>query len=1009
MSVTKHTCVIRVNLFLFLPDTSEYQEYGSVGCVIVGTLNSPPLYKLGCYNEKNEYICTANITTNNETGACIALQAGGYISFKDEQGKIWSMQFESENQAIEFCCHVVVAMYGASGHPDQSILACDVAIGKCDRTVFANDIVKVRYQSWVVQFEAYGSELPILGSKLDGNLQADKPCTLTIPVNHMSVTPEMKGFEGMVIGMGEEGSRVIIVPVRAKRGSGPSVHMCFYTHLVKKKDLSHVAQVGTSVAVPLDKNSSLQVMDESRLVFSNKKDHAIPRPKSPPPGFNREQLLIVDRMRDQVQVLFQQLQEARRQLDVLLNEVRTFERSAKPQSLASAQLEHSIQKLLADTEEGKELLSQKDLTLRQMEEKNKELQNKVEKFSKTANLLAEEKKNTINSSNEEKLDMDRRIAQNQERLTRLQSEREDVARHLSTVKRLLQVADQDIKTEKQNLQLALVEFQANESKLSAVEETYTGEQARRKLLESKVIVLGDQLRSLLEEVRVKEGQMEERRKKIETEKLHYMQLIEDERSKAAEEMRELRQEFIDELSTRDRRYQEERQRVAHNAFERGHFQGIEDGQNEALLEADAATQHLALTAQRHEAEVNGIRIRLRSAKGKNEADACRLTSQASALHGAIDNLMGENSQMETEFDSLKSAKESVEDDAFQELRYAIEQLSVAVGRQDLLAIIHSLRVKRDVSYAFETQREAERQRILKEEQKEVYEWVSGVVDGKYVSFPSMRAQYLTEPPIPYVPDVPFLNEMEPSEKIFDSKVQDEVNKQEVLLQFDPDEMDRRYQELLSELTCTNPVLELDLKKNSSKLLYDAPSANSLSQTQDGKTVYEGTRNSPSSELTANAPKIDQQKVSEEGVSSQPLPSQTGVQVFVLKQEEEGDCGPLVKPDITVEKVQEPSHAISPKDGLSEKTLAEKKCPSITSTSSGKPTSVHQIKGSEKQIAPPQNRGVPSRVWRPNFSDSDSDINPPVLSKEAAMRSSTKVAPQKRSLFDDSDSSDGSIK
>ncbi|RNC40280.1 hypothetical protein TcCL_NonESM10254 [Trypanosoma cruzi] len=359
-------------------------------------------------------------------------------------------------------------------------------------------------------------------------------------------------------------------------------------------------------------------MDESRLVFSNKKDHAIPRPKSPPPGFNREQLLIVDRMRDQVQVLFQQLQEARRQLDVLLNEVRTFERSAKPQSLASAQLEHSIQKLLADTEEGKELLSQKDLTLRQMEEKNKELQNKIDKFSKTANLLAEEKKSTINSSNEEKLDMDRRIAQNQERLTRLQSEREDVARHLSTVKRLLQVADQDIKTEKQNLQLALVEFQTNESKLSAVEETYTGEQARRKLLESKVIVLGDQLRSLLEEVRVKEGQMEERRKKIETDKLHYMQLIEDERSKAAEEMRELRQEFIDELSTRDRRYQEERQRVAHNAFERGHFQGIEEGQNEALFEADAATQHLALTVQRHEAEVNGIRIRLRSAKEKTK-------------------------------------------------------------------------------------------------------------------------------------------------------------------------------------------------------------------------------------------------------------------------------------------------------------------------------------------------------------------------------------------------------
>ncbi|KAH9579939.1 hypothetical protein LSM04_004612 [Trypanosoma melophagium] len=225
MTTTQHTCVVRVNLFLFLDETAQYQEYGSVGCAIIGTLSDPPFYKMGCYNEKNEYVCTSGITTNNKAGANLALQDGGYVSFKDEKGKNWSMQFETVDAAIEFCAHASVAMYGASGYSNQSILACDVTSGKRDRIVFANDIVKLRYQSWVVQCEAHQKKLPILGSKLDGNLTDEKPFTMSVPANHMGVTPVMKGFEGMIIGMGEEGTRLIVIPLGAKRGGGPQVHV----------------------------------------------------------------------------------------------------------------------------------------------------------------------------------------------------------------------------------------------------------------------------------------------------------------------------------------------------------------------------------------------------------------------------------------------------------------------------------------------------------------------------------------------------------------------------------------------------------------------------------------------------------------------------------------------------------------------------------------------------------------------------------------------------------------
>ncbi|KAG8343726.1 hypothetical protein TRVL_05439 [Trypanosoma vivax] len=696
---------------------------------------------MGCYNAKNEYLCTANITPNNETGACVALQEGGYVSFKDEGNRSWSMQFESESEAVRFCAQLAVAMYGASGCPEQSILACDVTMGKRERSVFANDLVKVRYQSWVVQADASRKELPTLGSMIDGNLEDEKPGTVLVPANHLSVTAEMKGFEGMLIGMGEKGSRCIVVPIKAKRGGGPHVHMCFYTHVVKKKDNSLTDSNGAAQASLV--TSSPQVVEQHHAGLLAPKDDVASVPVQPP-GFSGEQLLVVDRLRDQVETLTRQLRDTRRQLDLFVNDVKRFEQRTKHHSLSDAQVEHSVKSILIDNEEGREMLSQKEILLRQMEEKNLELQKKAEKFSLATNSLAEEKKSAINLLNEDKLDMDRRLAQAQAQLTRLHSEREDVARHLSSVKQLLQATDQNIKTEKHNLQVASAALQANEAKYAGIQANHLEETSRRKVLESKVGTLNEQLRSLRDDIRVKEGQMDEMRHKMESDKVHYMQLIEDEKNKATDDIRELGQELLEELAGHERRYQSERQRVAHDSFERGRFQGRDDGHNEALLEADAITQELSLAIQRRKTELSAMHLRLRSTRERNEADECHMGSEVVALEKAIATVSAQNSEMEVELDSLKYASEKVEYDAFHDVKRAIEKLSGPILPNDLVALMLSLQSNKRLSYDFEEKREEERRAAIDHEYQEVVEWVNGMLNGNFVRLPPTRRLYTFE-------------------------------------------------------------------------------------------------------------------------------------------------------------------------------------------------------------------------------------------------------------------------
>jgi hypothetical protein len=863
--------VAEVRLYLF-DGNAEYKDMGDVGCAIVATPpavpRTPPVFRLGCYRG-DEYMCTAEITASNDTGLQLALQGQGYVSFRDDQERLWSMHFASDEDAVTLAAHVTVAMYGASNLPDNRIVCCDVTQGKREKQIYAADRVKVRFQSWVLSRDG---GVPQLGSRLEGNEHEEKPYAFTVPPNHNSVTNDMVGFEGMSVGMAEESRRFVVVPQAAKRGKGPAVHSVFMIYIVKKKDnfesddkpankagaaksqgarashhrdaddggfgedadnhhaphhalhgapggggygnygpqpiviQQHYPQPAPVAAIPAAAVAA-PVHHYPALMAVEQPPEALPRP--PPAGFSYEQMELLERLRDQVGAMMVAVRDTTTNVDMLHSDFKQHDQKTKPPTLIAAQMDHSLRTLIAETDELKAELAKRDETLNSLEERNKQLQQKADKFAKTASQLADERKATLAQSGETKVDLDQTMLSLQAKLTRVLADREDVGRHLATVKRLLEISDKDTRDAKQQLQVAEVQLTTNEARLASTEEGLQEERARRKLLEAKIVTLGDELRSIVDEFRTKDGQVDDRRRQMNAAKLHYGQLMDDERAQAASEMRDLRQELIDELAVRDRRYQDERVRVAKDSYERGRAQGVEDGEKAELLEGDMLMQTLSFESQRHRSELEMVRIQLRQVHEQAATDHRRLDAQISALTRVIDDVTSQNQVMETELHSLEAAKETVAAAALEDAKAVLMKLTRPIGKKDLFTLIHRLRVKQDPDLSFEVYRSEEESAVIAQEQREVASWVRRTLPlntqfNPHEIAPPLRLLSPQEAPAPDAPVVITPDPAEPNSDPFGAL----ARAMQAPSSVDMVEVERRQKELLAALHANNPALEL---------------------------------------------------------------------------------------------------------------------------------------------------------------------------------------------------------
>lgn len=745
MSSTDFTCVVNVVLFSFSETTNNYDEYGPVSCAIIGRKETKSTYKLGCYRD-NKYICTADIMSNNDTGAHIARDAA-YVTFRDDASHYWSIQFDSEDGAIQFCAQVAVAMFGAAGEPKDSILACDIALGKESKQIFVGDLVKAFYRAWVVQTGGSSSDLPTLGSLLEK--ECEDAVKFVAPANHQGVASSMRGFEGMTVGMREGGQRLIVVPLLAKRGRGPNVPMCFYIEISRRKDQRAMTKGSASLQA---RGANEELVATGHIGITNGT-----APSSQPlaitggpaeassavNGFSKDQFLLVDRLRDQVFTLNEQLRDARRELDSLNSDLNRHKRQSSKQSLTSVQIEYSIEQLLVSSESKKAVLEDKRVLIGETEARNRALEARLSKFLQTIKTLGEEVQAASDECAGERIELDRQLANTQAKIVRQESETADASRHLQALKNMARANEIHLQEEKTHLSTSLSDHQVNGEKLHTLQENYADESAQRKLMESKLLALQEELRRTQDDGQVKETLTQQIKAKMENDTTHYSQLLQQEREQATIELRQLKQDLIAELTARSRQYEEAKNRIAAEAYEQGMAQGIEEGLTDAANEGDVIAHDMAVNAQKCKAEAAALQVRLQSNKAANEADERQLRSQLESLQGSLARVLHESNTLSTELEAAKSEHAIKVEELYQRLTRFIHSCGLsAISQPCLAAMMRAAETGGDFDpYSFQQMESSKEGQQTREERSAVSAWVRASVYNQPTRMPPLRPPF----------------------------------------------------------------------------------------------------------------------------------------------------------------------------------------------------------------------------------------------------------------------------
>uniref|UniRef100_A0A8C1I3T8 peptidylprolyl isomerase n=1 Tax=Cyprinus carpio carpio TaxID=630221 RepID=A0A8C1I3T8_CYPCA len=138
----------------------QYVKQGKLGAAVLGT-HSTKEYKILLYVSQQKQVTAARI----HGGFILTVQPSNYCTFYDDQRQNWSLMFESEKAATDFCKEVCLAKVNCSSALD-SVLIQDLVLGE-GQSVENGDSLEVAYSGWLLQNHT-------IGQMFDSNLNKDK-------------------------------------------------------------------------------------------------------------------------------------------------------------------------------------------------------------------------------------------------------------------------------------------------------------------------------------------------------------------------------------------------------------------------------------------------------------------------------------------------------------------------------------------------------------------------------------------------------------------------------------------------------------------------------------------------------------------------------------------------------------------------------------------------------------------------------------------------------------------
>ncbi|KAL7884122.1 hypothetical protein AOLI_G00068920 [Acnodon oligacanthus] len=177
----------------------QYMKQGKLGAAVLG--NHPAKeYKLLLYASQQKQVTAARI----HSGFVFTVQPSNYCTFYDDQRQNWSLMFESEKAAADFCREVCLAKVNSAQL--ETVMTQDLVLGE-GQAVENGDSLEVAYTGWLLQDHT-------IGQMFDSNLNKDKLLRLKLGAGKV-----IKGWEDGMLSMRKGGKRLMVIPPALAYGS----------------------------------------------------------------------------------------------------------------------------------------------------------------------------------------------------------------------------------------------------------------------------------------------------------------------------------------------------------------------------------------------------------------------------------------------------------------------------------------------------------------------------------------------------------------------------------------------------------------------------------------------------------------------------------------------------------------------------------------------------------------------------------------------------------------------
>ncbi|XP_051950127.1 FK506-binding protein 15 isoform X2 [Xyrauchen texanus] len=178
----------------------QYVKQGKLGAAVLGN-HTTKEYKILLYVSQQKQVTAAKI----HNGFILTVQPSNYCTFYDDQRQNWSLMFESEKAATDFCKEVCLTKANCNSSLD-SVLIQDLLLGE-GQGVENGDCLEVAYSGWLLQNHT-------IGTMFDSNLNKDKLLRLKLGAGKV-----IKGWDEGMLSMRKGGRRFMVIPPSLAYGS----------------------------------------------------------------------------------------------------------------------------------------------------------------------------------------------------------------------------------------------------------------------------------------------------------------------------------------------------------------------------------------------------------------------------------------------------------------------------------------------------------------------------------------------------------------------------------------------------------------------------------------------------------------------------------------------------------------------------------------------------------------------------------------------------------------------